>query len=86
MIYIDGLGEPGSRSHPGDDELYDELVETCTGEVFTEYVGTEFDRSEFDVIPIFTELELSKVFGHVHTGCVIDTYEPVLGSVAGSNR
>ncbi|MCP3935664.1 MAG: DUF4328 domain-containing protein [Actinomycetia bacterium] len=86
MIHVDGVNESTSRSHPGDAELFDELLEVCTGAVFTDYVGVEFDDSEFDVIPLFTEIELSELLDHVHTGCVIDTFEPVTGSVAGSNR
>ena len=72
--------------HPGDEQISEDALDLCTGEIFEDYVGVEWVDSQFDVVALFTEEVLAEALGHIHVGCVLRAFEPVTGSLRGSGR
>ena len=87
MIHLDGTGpQPALPVHPGDEQISEDALDLCTGEIFEDYVGVEWVDSQFDVVALFTEEVLAEALGHIHVGCVLRAFEPVTGSLRGSGR
>ncbi len=68
---------------PGDEAVTETAQEECTGDVFTDYVGLPFERSEFEVTFLLPSAE-TWADGDREIACLIASTEP--GSVRGSNR
>jgi Domain of unknown function (DUF4190)/Septum formation len=87
VYFVGQLNADRDRDYPGDDAAGTEAVDRCSGDLFTEFVGTEYADSEFDVYYIYPQrAQWSKTRGTFI--CIVYSLDgaTLTGTVRGSNR
>ena len=87
VYFVGQLNSDRDRDYPGDDVASDEAVGRCAGDLFTEFVGTEYADSEFDIYYIYPQrAQWSKTRGTFL--CIVYSLDgaTLTGTVRGSNR
>jgi hypothetical protein len=87
LIHQYDMNPDRDRSYPGQDGAFTEAAKVCTGEVWTDYVGLEYDQSVYEVYVVIP-VELNWKLNRGEASCfVVDADDGLLTDVvAGSGR